>query len=372
MGRLLRSHRREEFTLSSKVGRLLLPCPPEEVNGLFFVHTPQVKFVYDYSYDAVMRSYEESLRRLGLDRIDILFVHDVDGFCHGGREARRPGSGAAAGRRLARARRAASRGEVSAIGVGVNEWEPCATMLELADPDLFLLAGRYTLLEQAPLETLFSAVRAARRGYRHRRPLQLRHPGREAPPTTTRRAADIATRCARSTRHVSRHGVPLTRAALQFVLAHPLVVSVIPGAQTRAENLQNVAELEQPSPAALWAELRSAGSSTRAPRRPESGGLVGSMSNATRGRRTPAGRLARRDAGRTHLDRYAGAGSTHGARGLGDQRCAPVPRRPDAVPRAPCTCLTETWLEAGAGFSTVRRRRPHPFIAPRDTGEPCH
>ena len=260
VGRLLRSQRRDDFTLSSKVGRLLLPCPPEEVNGLFFVHTPQVKFVYDYSYDAVMRSYEESRRRLGLDRIDILFVHDVDGFCHGGREgaeARIQELLQSGGWRALDELR--SRGEVGAIGVGVNEWEPCARMLELADPDLFLLAGRYTLLEQAPIDTLFpqceqrgvgiviggpynSGILAGKPTYNYA----------EVPPDIAARVREIDAVC-------RRHGVPLARAALQFVLAHPLVVSVIPGAQTRAENLQNVAELDQPTPAAFWAELSSAG-----------------------------------------------------------------------------------------------------------------
>ena len=221
------------------------------------MHTPQVKFVYDYSYDAVMRSYEESRRRLGLDRIDILFVHDVDGFCHGGRdgsEARIQELLDSGGWRALDELR--SRGEVAAIGVGVNEWEPCARMLELADPDLFLLAGRYTLLEQAPLDTLFPQCEQRGVG------IVIGGPYNSGilagkPPTTTRTCRLTSRRRVREIDAVCRrHGVPLPRAALQFVLAHPLVVSVIPGAQTRAENLQNVAELDQPTPAALWAELK--------------------------------------------------------------------------------------------------------------------
>ena len=163
VGRLLKRLPRESFTLSSKVGRLLVPCPPEEVNGLFFVNTPQVKFVYDYSYDAIMRSYEESRKRLGFDRIDILFVHDVDAFCHNGREgaeARIQELINQGGWRALTELRAS--GEIAAIGAGVNEWQPCARLLELVDPDLFLLAGRYTLLEQEPLDMLFP--QCAKRG----------------------------------------------------------------------------------------------------------------------------------------------------------------------------------------------------------------
>ena len=80
VGRLLAQHPREDFIVSTKVGRLLTPCAKEEVNGLFFVQTPQVRFDYDYSYDGVMRSYEDSLKRLGLDRVDILYVHDICAF----------------------------------------------------------------------------------------------------------------------------------------------------------------------------------------------------------------------------------------------------------------------------------------------------
>jgi D-threo-aldose 1-dehydrogenase len=257
VGRLLRRHDRATFTISTKVGRLLEPCAPEESNGLFFVQTPQVRFVYDYSYDAVMRSYESSLGRLGLERVDILYVHDVDAFCHGGRagsEARiRELLDTGGWKALDELRRSQA---VAAIGVGVNEWEPCARMLELADPDVFLLAGRYTLLEQAPLETLFpqcarrgvgvviggpynSGILAGKATYNYS----------EVPP-------EIATRVRAIDEVCRQHRVPLNAAALQFVLAHPVVVSVIPGSQSLAEHEQNVAALEVPIPVALWQELK--------------------------------------------------------------------------------------------------------------------
>ncbi len=257
VGRLLRSRGRNDFTLSSKVGRLLEPCAPDEVNGFFFVHTPQVRFVYDYSYDGVMRSYEESRTRLGLDRIDILFVHDVDAFVHGGRansEARIQELLETGGWRALDTLR--SRGDVAAIGVGVNEWEPCARMLELADPDLFLLAGRYTLLEQAPLDTLFPQCERRGVGIVIGGPYNSGILAGKPTYNYAEVPADIAARVREIDAVCRRHDVALPRAALQFVLAHPLVVSVIPGAQTRDENLQNVAELDKPTPAAFWAELK--------------------------------------------------------------------------------------------------------------------
>jgi len=257
VGRLLRRHRREDFILSTKVGRVLTPCEKSEVNGMFFVDTPQVRFDYDYSYDGVMRSYEESLKRLGLDRVEILYVHDICGLVHGGRaasEARiRELIDTGGWRALAGLR---DNGDILAIGAGVNEWEPCARLLELVDPDLFLLAGRYTLLEQVPLDTLFpecakrgvgivaggpynSGILAGGSTYNYA----------AAPPEVTARARALDAVC-------HTHGVALPAAALQFILANPLVVSVIPGGQTATETMHNAAVLNEPIPSALWRELK--------------------------------------------------------------------------------------------------------------------
>jgi D-threo-aldose 1-dehydrogenase len=257
VGRLLASRPRNEFILSTKVGRLLLPCAKDEVNGIFFVETPQVRFVYDYSYDGVMRSYEESLKRLGLDRIEILYVHDICALVHGGREASeariRELVDTGGWRALAELR---DSGDVLAIGAGVNEWEPCARLLELVDPDLFLLAGRYTLLEQAPIDTLFPEC--AKRGVG----IVIGGPynsGILAGGTTWNYAAAPADVVARTDalKSVCRsHGVALPAAALQFVLAHPVVAAVIPGGQTDKEPAQNAAVLAERIPAAFWRELK--------------------------------------------------------------------------------------------------------------------
>jgi D-threo-aldose 1-dehydrogenase len=260
VGRALAGRPRGDYLLSTKVGRLIEPCAPGQSNAGVFVTAPDLRYVYDYSYDGVMRSFEASLARLGVDRIDILLVHDVDGFTHGGRdasEARIRELMQTGGWRALSELRAS--GAVAAIGAGVNEWQPCARLLELADPDLFLLAWRYTLLEQAPLHALFPQCTA--RGVR----IVLGGPynsgvlaGKatydyaQTPPAVAARVARLEAVCA-------AHGVALKAAALQFVAAHPLVVSVIPGAATADEVAGNAALLAAEVPAGLWGELKAEG-----------------------------------------------------------------------------------------------------------------
>lgn len=259
VGRMLKQHGRSEYVLSTKVGRLLEPCEPDEVNSAFFIDVPQLRFYYDYTYDGVMRSYEESRERIGIDYADILFVHDIDSFAHGSREGCEQrfrellDEKTGGWRALTKLR---DEGEVAALGMGVNEWEPCARLLELADPDLFLLAGRYTLLEQEPLDTLFpqcsqrgigiiiggpynSGILAGRSTFNYG----------EIPP-------EVADRVRQLDRVCRNHRVRMPAAALQFVLAHPLVVSVIPGPQTPEELTQNVELLGDGIPSAFWDELR--------------------------------------------------------------------------------------------------------------------
>lgn len=257
LGRVLKGKPRTGYVLSTKVGRLLEPAGPGESNGGIYVDVPPLKFIYDYSYDAVMRSFESSLKRLGLDRVDILYVHDVDGPNHGGRA----GSEARIQELLTRGGWKALRelrhsGVVAAIGAGVNEWQPCARLLELADPDLFLLAGRYTLLEQAPLEALFPQCARAGAGIVIGGPYNS---GVLAGKTTYDYAAiprPIAERAQALRAVCDAHGVDLRAAALQFVLAHPLVVSVIPGAISQKEAQENADLLDVAIPASLWRELK--------------------------------------------------------------------------------------------------------------------
>jgi D-threo-aldose 1-dehydrogenase len=260
----LREHRAEQVLLSTKVGRLLDRCAPSERTGVGrFFDTPSRRVRYDYSYDGVMRSLEFSLERLGVDAVDILFCHDVDVFTHGSQEAadRRIAEFMAGGYRALDRLRAER--TVKAIGAGVNEWQICETLAKAGDFDLFLLAGRYTLLEQESLQSFLPLCEKRGIGIVLGGPFNSGilatgpRPGAfynydPAPPQILERVARIEAAC-------KAHGVPLAAAALQFPLAHPAVVSVIPGGQSARELHQNVAALCHPIPAALWDDLKRAG-----------------------------------------------------------------------------------------------------------------
>ena len=182
MGAVLRGCRRGDYVLSTKVGRLLDPCPPGEQDGGLFVDIPPMSIRYDYSYDGVMRSHEESLKRIGVDRVDILFVHDIDSRNHGSVEAcetRIRELIDQGGWRALDELRAA--GDVSAIGAGVNEWEPCAKLLKVSDPDLFLLAGALHVAGAGAAHRALPRVRETRRRHRQRRAAELRRAGRAGP-----------------------------------------------------------------------------------------------------------------------------------------------------------------------------------------------
>jgi len=264
LNHFLRGKRRDDYVLSTKIGRLLQVCPPEARTGIGkFFDTPTRREVYDYSYDGVMRSVMASLERLGIDRIDVLLAHDVDIFTHG--------SKAASDARIAELMQGGYRamlelreaGVVKAIGAGVNEWQVCQTLAEQGDFDLFLLAGRYTLLEQEALDTFLPLCE--RRGigiilggpYNSGILATGARPGAyynydPAPPAILERVSRIEAVCA-------AHGVRLVEAALRFPLHHPSVVSVIPGAQTAAEVRQNVDVMSARIPVALWAALKAEG-----------------------------------------------------------------------------------------------------------------
>jgi D-threo-aldose 1-dehydrogenase len=257
VGDAMRGEPRDEWVLSTKVGRLLRPRS-RAASGEAARHVMPFDPVYDYSYDGVMRSFEDSLQRLGLARIDILYVHDIGTYQHGAeahpalmRSLREGGY-----RALDELRRA---GTVGAIGIGVNEREVLLEALEWGQWDVFLLAGRYTLLEQMPLDDLLPKCQAAGTSIVVGGPLNSGIlAGRDtwnyhaAPPEVVARVAAISAVC-------DRHGVPLAAAALQFPLAHPAVAAIIPGPRNTDEFRANLALLRQPIPAALWQELRHEG-----------------------------------------------------------------------------------------------------------------
>ena len=263
-GRTLAKRPRRDFVLSSKVGRLLRDCAPAEAPPMHFVDIPSRTFDYDYSYDGVMASFESSLRRLGQDRLDILFVHDVDVMSHGTRAASD-----------ARVRELFDRGGfraidelrhsglVRAIGAGVNEWQVCETLLGLGDFDCFLLAGRYTLLEQEALDSFLPLCERRDVGIILGGPFNSGILATGPIPTARYNyepaTPEILARVARIDAVCRSHGVRLIEAALQFVLGHPVVKSVIPGANGPDQVRANVGLLDVHIPASLWSDLKTEG-----------------------------------------------------------------------------------------------------------------
>lgn len=257
MGAVLRHQPRGDFTLSTKVGRMLVPAPggvgewaDDFQHGLSFTRR------LDVSHDGALRSIEDSLQRLGLPRIDIAYIHDVSPDWLGDEWATHfTAAMQGAAHALSRLR---DEGVIGAWGLGVNMVEPCLRALRESDPDLFLLAGRYTLLDHAAVPELLPACEA--RGVH----VVIGGPynsGLLAGGDTFnyKRAPDALVAKARAIGAVcGRYGVDLRAAALQFCAAHPAVAAVIPGARTAAEVEQNAAFMEQPIPPELWAELKSA------------------------------------------------------------------------------------------------------------------
>jgi len=262
IGDALRPFPRDSYVLSSKVGRRLVPRgrSPKQDDG--YVDTLPFEPVYDYSYDGVRRSVEDSLQRIGTDRIDVLLIHDIGALTHGA--AAHPELFRAAMTGGARALEELRRqGLVGAIGLGVNEWQVCLEAMREADFDCFLLAGRYTLLEQEALETFLPECGRRRISIILGGPFNsgILASGAVAGATYDYRPAppDILDRVRRIEAICTAHGVPLAAAALQFPLHHPAVASVIPGARTTAEVTANLALLRHPIPPRLWQELKAAG-----------------------------------------------------------------------------------------------------------------
>ena len=263
-GRVLPHHPRDDFLLSTKVGRALRDCAPDEKRELDFHDTPSRTFDYDYSYDGVMRTYEGSLKRLNQERVDILLVHDVDVFTHGTREAsdqRVKELFDQGGYRALEELRAS--GAVTAIGAGVNEWEVCETLLGRGEFDCFLLAGRYTLLEQEALDSFLPLCEERNVGIILGGPFNsgilATGPIEGARYNYTPAPSDILARVTHIEAVCYSHGVKLIEAALQFVLGHPAVKTVIPGANSPEQVEAARQLLDAPIPAALWSDLKSEG-----------------------------------------------------------------------------------------------------------------
>lgn len=260
-GQSLRWRDRDDFVLSTKVGRRLRPARRGSIDFAPWVNAAPFAMEFDYSYDGTMRAFEDSLQRLALERIDIAFIHDVDVFTRGAEQPevfRQAMDGSY--RALLRLR---DEGLVTAIGVGVNEWQVCQAALEQGDFDGFLLAGRYTLLEQEALDSFLPLceVRGAAvvvgGGFNSGILATGAKPSAKynyapAPAEVMERVARIEAVCA-------DHGVPLAAAALQFVVAHPAVAAFCAGTRTVEQLGQNLDWFSHPIPVAFWADLKRKG-----------------------------------------------------------------------------------------------------------------
>jgi D-threo-aldose 1-dehydrogenase len=263
-GEVLRDLPRDSFALSTKVGRVMAPLAPGDDGADLRRGGLPFRPRFDYGRDGTLRSLEHSCLRLGLARVDIALIHDVDRFTHrdpAAVDAHYRAAVAGAVPALVELRAA---GVIGAVGVGLNEVPMSLRFARDTDIDAILLAGRYTLLEQGDaLDELLPLCERKGIGVVVGGPFNTGilvtgpvpgalHDYAPAAPEVLDKVGRIAGVCA-------RHGVPLPAAALQLPLAHPAVASVIPGAMSRAELLQNIAWMEHPIPAALWAELRGEG-----------------------------------------------------------------------------------------------------------------
>ena len=265
LGHFLKDKKRRDYVISSKVGRLMDVCPPDRRTGIGkFFDTPSRRERFDYTYDGFMRSIEFSLERLGLDSLDVVLVHDCDIFTHGSKAASDQHINTVLTSGIKALRKLRDEKVIKAFGAGVNEWQVCQTLAEGGDFDLFLLAGRYTLLEQeGSLNTFLplcqergigiilggpynsgilatGAIKGAKYNYD------------TAPWHIMERVRKIEAVC-------KAYKVKLAEAALRFPMTHPSVVSVIPGAVSPKEVALNIKTMSTKIPKALWRDLKTQG-----------------------------------------------------------------------------------------------------------------
>ncbi|MDG1997970.1 MAG: aldo/keto reductase [Amylibacter sp.] len=252
MGDVLRG---SEYILSDKVGRLLAPGPVKNPADFGMVDPLPFNVVYDYSYDGIMRAYEDNLQRLGLDRIDILLVHDIGEFQHGKDHVKHFKDLESGGYRAMDELRNA--GLIKAIGLGVNENKVCLDALAIGDWDVFLLAGRYTLLEQTAIGTLFPACRKAGTSIICGGPFNSGVLVGRDTWNYSKAPKEVIDKAHKLSIVADDFGIPLAAAALQFPLGDEIVCSVIPGPRDKGELDQIVAWFKTPIPAEFWSTLKA-------------------------------------------------------------------------------------------------------------------
>lgn len=255
LGATLSTFPRDAYVLSTKVGRLLLPDPDggQRRDEQGFDVPASFRRQWDFSRDGILRSLEESLNRLGLDRIDVVYAHDPDDHWEQACAEAFP--------TLIDLR---EQGVVRAVGAGMNQSRLLAELVQNFDIDVVMCAGRYTLLEQPAAEDLLPAAVKHGTGVvvagvynsgllAHPRPSEAStYNYAAAPPHIVTRAHRIADVC-------ERHGVSLPEAAIAFPLLHPAVTSVVLGASSVTQLEESLDRYRRPVPAGLWAELADEG-----------------------------------------------------------------------------------------------------------------
>lgn len=246
IGKTLAGRRREDFTLATKVGRLLRSVPATEPS--LFKGTPPVSPVPDYSHDGIVSSLNESLERLGMDWVDIAHIHDPDDYHDQAVTDAYPAL-----------RELRDQGKIRAIGAGMTQSEMLARFARERDFDCFLIAGRYTLLEQGALDELLPACSERQisiiAGGVYNSGVLI-NPSPDSYYDYAPAKPDVIERSRRINEVCDRHGVPVKAAALQFPLGHPAVASVVTGARNPAELAENIEAFEFPIPQVLWEDLK--------------------------------------------------------------------------------------------------------------------
>ncbi|MEL6962744.1 MAG: aldo/keto reductase [Pseudomonadota bacterium] len=265
LGHFLRQQAASSFTVSTKVGRVYRrPNPVDEPPIGFWAAGLPFILRFDYTYDGVMRSYEDSLQRLGLPRVDLLVIHDIDILYHGddaGIDSRfrelDQGGGLKALDELK------SAGEIKGFGAGINEGPMISRFLDRIDLDFFLVAMPYTLVDQSPLDEALPRCLANDIGIIIGSPYAsgiLATGAVEGAKYNYAPASDeILTKVRAIDTVCHRHGVPLQAAALQFTLGHPSVAAIIPGSVSEYEVSKNLQYFESAVPPDCWAELKAEG-----------------------------------------------------------------------------------------------------------------
>jgi D-threo-aldose 1-dehydrogenase len=250
LGQALKDVPRGSYVLASKVGRILVPTNDDDRGQSIFGDPPPFKPVFDYSYDGVMRSFEDSLKRLGVERIDILHIHDPDDHWQQAIEGAYPA--------LDKLR---SEGVISAVSAGMNQWEMLARFAREGDFDCFLLAGRYSLLDQSALDELLPLCLEKNIGILAGGTYNSGILAKGAKPGATynygEAPAEIMQKAAAIEAVAARHEVDVKAAASQFVFAHPAITCIIPGTRQPSRVEENFNLLTQEIPPEFWTDLKN-------------------------------------------------------------------------------------------------------------------